>query len=690
LAECRQKFLDGANRVGLITGDRAAELFDTIEKSNRYLFNKCKSFDTKMLRPLSRKGQSQYTLEHMYKIKNDISYAKKTGHLNLYKKWKRLKSYGTAHSLCSDGRIRPNVIVDIKEAGIQKVYLITLENGATDKSTINHKYPTPNGKFCLLDLKIGDELYIKDEYEKGNGKKYGHSNFSNKDKRQSGKVNGAFGINNYAYTNGSYTDLVNFKTISPRVCYRCNISGENNGVRLEAHHIDGDRSNSKPENLENLCVSCHKKTEYKNGRVRKGQKGYPSLTSKIVSIEYIEECMTYDVEMAGPNHNFVVDSGIVTSNSHSVGYAMTSYDTVYLKAHFPRHFYRSALAWCYEEQKPHEEIRRLVNDAKKMNIEILPPNILDIRPKDKIISTDLNFSAKHFYIKKGSIYFGLADIKDISENVVETMYAVAKVCEDKLEKPFEKFNWLEFLMFFTEEKILISSGRKAGINSKVVTRLIQVGALPFTLDRQQMLQEYERVWSELTEKEKDFCRDLYLTTPDIYSTLIEVMNELEPTKKEGGGTSNKNRSEIVRSMIVQLKLPPSNLTDTARQISQLEYEALGVPLTCSAMDEKKNMYYKNMTCKEFAEGKKQKPYNYILAAEIKIVRTIKCKNGNSTGREMAFLTIDDGTMEIDNVCVFPDDWDNLKNSIYERATTLIKGDRDRNKGSLIVKEVSNI
>ena len=42
-----------------------------------------------------------------------------------------------------------------------------------------------------------------------------------------------------------------------RHCQICNKSAEENGRRLDVHHIDGDKSNHDPDNLVALCHSCH-------------------------------------------------------------------------------------------------------------------------------------------------------------------------------------------------------------------------------------------------------------------------------------------------------------------------------------------------------------------------------------------------------------------------------------------------
>jgi hypothetical protein len=694
LAKYRDLFIEKAGVVGIITKEQAAELFDVIEAANRYGFNRCSSGRTKIRRDKSGRGRSDFTIEEMYRIRNDIRYAEDTGHSVLRRKWMRLGNYGKAYSMFKDGRIRPNTVVDIQPAGIQKIYLVTLENGASHEATANHKYPTLNGDKQLSELNVGEELYFCGEYEHTQNN-YSFSNFTREEMKEKG----------IKYTNESYSYFHDFRKSTPNVCQKC---GKDHG-RMEVHHKDGDRANSFDDNLEKLCVSCHKKAQYALGRVRKGQKGYPSLLVKIKSIEEAGECMTYDVTMEAPNHNFVLDSGIVTCNSHACSYAYTCYDTCYQKAHFGVHFYRSTLENVKKKTEgksgggpdPMERIRMVVGDMKKNDLNIHSPNLLDIKKThSEILSTSRGVPAEHFYIKDGKIYFGLADVKDCSEKSIGVLAKVVAKTEELLKKPLENFTWLEFLLFLTEQKVEIGEsesdeeddetpkGRRSGVTKKVLHRLIEVGALHFTLDNATMVGNLERCWKELKDGEKEFAQRAYLESPEKFKNLADLLEVVGKTKKEGGGCHTQARAQAVASMVKLLRDPPASLRDTVRSVAKAEYEALGVAISCSALDGNQKLYQKNITCKEFGLGKNLK--TYIMAVEVKLVKPTKTKNGVNPGQPMGFLVIDDGTLELDNVVVFPTEWAEYADFFYPNAQLLLKGERDSRKGSFIVKEVSQL
>ncbi len=92
------------------------------------------------------------------------------------------------------------------------------------------------------------------------------------------------------------------------------------------------------------------------------------------------------------------------NRSHATAYAMIAYQTAYLKTHFPVEFMASVLT---SEKADVERIGFLIQECKKMGIEVLPPEI--------------NESLANFTVVPGQnkIRFGLTAIKNVGWNVVE-------------------------------------------------------------------------------------------------------------------------------------------------------------------------------------------------------------------------------------------------------------------------------
>jgi DNA polymerase-3 subunit alpha len=352
MAKLKTKFIVGCKNHSNISQEISEEIFSWIEKCQRY----CVAGDTIIRRPNGGRFSKScmYSIEHMYRVKNDLEYAKKHGHTVLRRKWRRLGHYGKGLSLCDDGRIRPNVIRDIQPAGHQQLYKLTLENGAIIRITSKHKFPTPNGEKTLSQLSVGDDLYLCGTYEQSDFKAI--NRFSNQSKNEPRKYGSQCGfptgIQNPCYTNGSYTNFMEYKANSDNICEQC---GKTN-CRIETSHIDGDRTNSFHTNLRNLCVSCHKKYDYAHGRTKRGEKGYPVEIVKIKLIEPNDIEQVWNVTMDTPNHNFVINNNIVTSNSfnksHAISYGMIAYQTAWVKCHFPHEFFTSYLTYSQYKGDP--------------------------------------------------------------------------------------------------------------------------------------------------------------------------------------------------------------------------------------------------------------------------------------------------------------------------------------------------
>lgn len=93
------------------------------------------------------------------------------------------------------------------------------------------------------------------------------------------------------------------------------------------------------------------------------------------------------------------------NKSHSAAYGLVTYQTAYLKTYYPAEFY-AALMTCDQDNPP--KVIRTINDAKKHNIKILPP--------------DINRSELRFSVLNGDILFGLAGIKGVGEAALESVF----------------------------------------------------------------------------------------------------------------------------------------------------------------------------------------------------------------------------------------------------------------------------
>ncbi|MFA5757706.1 MAG: DNA polymerase III subunit alpha, partial [Smithellaceae bacterium] len=92
------------------------------------------------------------------------------------------------------------------------------------------------------------------------------------------------------------------------------------------------------------------------------------------------------------------------NKSHSAAYAMITYQTAYLKAHYPVAFMAALLT---SEKDNRDKIIRHMSNCKEMGINILPP--------------DINESQKDFSISGGNIRFGLAAVKNVGEAAIESV-----------------------------------------------------------------------------------------------------------------------------------------------------------------------------------------------------------------------------------------------------------------------------
>lgn len=98
-------------------------------------------------------------------------------------------------------------------------------------------------------------------------------------------------------------------------------------------------------------------------------------------------------------------AGYGFNKSHSAAYALLSYQTAWLKAHYPAEFMASVLSADMDHT---DKVVTLIDECRTMDLAVLPPDINN---------SDVRFTA----VDGGSIRFGLGAIKGVGQAALQAM-----------------------------------------------------------------------------------------------------------------------------------------------------------------------------------------------------------------------------------------------------------------------------
>ncbi|TCS83588.1 DNA polymerase III subunit alpha [Tepidibacillus fermentans] len=118
----------------------------------------------------------------------------------------------------------------------------------------------------------------------------------------------------------------------------------------------------------------------------------------------------YEEKVANDVYDMIVrfaDYGF--NRSHAVAYAFIAFQTAYLKAHYPVEFLTALIS---ESMGNQGKVTEYIEEARKMGIEVLPP--------------DVKHSLYSFSIEGNKIRFGLGAIKNIGVQVIESILQLRK------------------------------------------------------------------------------------------------------------------------------------------------------------------------------------------------------------------------------------------------------------------------
>ena len=350
------------------------------------------------------------------------------------------------------------------------------------------------------------------------------------------------------------------------------------------------------------------------------------------------------------------------NKSHAVSYAINAYESAWYKANYTKEFFLSYLFYASEKQDTHEEVYELISEAKLFDIEIKLPNL-------SIFDKKFNIDGKY-------IYFGIKDIKSLTGVTGDKVIEAIKEAEEESGKSVKQFTWMDVLVYISNK-----------INSTAFKSLCSIGFFSIKstgVSRNKALYEY-LIYKELTKSEMKWVTTNYKKKH--WKTVSQCFKELHPTKKNGGGCHNMNRSQIVEGEIELLINPPYDLADDPSWIIEQEIKFLGCPISLSKV-ESSDTSLGNTSCKDILNGKTGKDIS--VAANINRLNNHTIKKGKSEGKTMSFLSIEDESCSIDNVIVFPEARDKYQFILYEGNNLLFHGKVDNKDNSFIIDKIHEI
>ena len=302
------------------------------------------------------------------------------------------------------------------------------------------------------------------------------------------------------------------------------------------------------------------------------------------------------------------------NKSHSAAYALIAYQTAFLKAHFPVEFVASLLT---SEMHSTDGVVKYIAECRSQGIEVLPPEI--------------NESDKAFTVSGSKIRFGLAAVKNVGENAIESIIEARN--NGKFSSLFE----------FCERVDLKK------VNKRVIEGLIKCGAFDSTGDyRSRMMASLEDCvdYGQRLQKEKaDPQIGLFDLQADHHAINLPSMSKIDEWDE--------------------------------KQLLTFEKESLGFYITGHPLSEYEDILEKftntnSSTLKEQNDGDSVR-----IGGMIRNTKIIKTKKGDL----MAFVTLEDlhGSVEI---IIFSALYAKVYDLLTEDISILVRGHLQKDENSV--------
>lgn len=381
---------------------------------------------------------------------------------------------------------------------------------------------------------------------------------------------------------------------------------------------------------EQVMAIVRKFGNYSHAEADKFRKGIGKKDKELVKKEahdFYTRCVEagYSEEIARKIADFLEKmGGYLFNKGHSTGYAILSFKTAYLKAHFPVQFMCALISNQKKENGStnYEKIGYYVYQSKLMNINVLNPNV--------------NTSGAWFKPTSEGILYGMNLVKGVGQNAVDLIERL---------RPFNSF-----------EDFMERASDDGAINKTVVIALIKSGGFDFT---KRTRGELLKLFGEHRFKSK---ADDIKPVQQVNKTHIEkmiaanIVRGAEATDKElcverwNKWRSMKHAEEWEEEVMAG--------NEFTWEYDTISYHLKGNPF--EGID---------FTPWDDIEDETEK----VLTGGtiIKLSKT-KIKRGRNTGAEMAFLSVEtqDGVRE---VTVFQTQWASFRDKLVKGAMVVLRG-----------------
>ena len=314
------------------------------------------------------------------------------------------------------------------------------------------------------------------------------------------------------------------------------------------------------------------------------------------------------------------------NKSHAAAYAVVGFQTAYLMRYYPVEF---TAAMLNSVMGINEKVAYYIRFAESSGIKVLPP--------------DINKSYSKFTVSGNTIRFGLAAVKNVGENVVESIVKCRK--EKGLFKDLPDF---------------CNKVDTTTINKRAVESLIKVGAFDeFGVFRSRLLAVYEKLLDSATnQKKKNIEGQMSLFGAD-FGGIVEEPRIQYPNIKE----FNKRNILAIEKEMTGLYLSGHPLDDYKKSLKiQTNIDIEKILQTSEMMDETEEsaLITDDNT---ISDGQRVIIGGIISAVNRKVTRSNDI---------MAFMTVEDLTASME-VIVFPKTLKKVNSMVNEDELVVVKG-----------------